>query len=88
MNKRDIIKKIAQDTDMPVRHVDKVYESMVKNIIEVVDNGEEVNLRGFGKFGSTTKLYTKVNFVENFKPKELTRLKFKASKAINRTLTK
>lgn len=88
MNKKEFIEKIAKDLDMPVRHVGKVYEAMVGTIVESVEAGEEVNLRGFGKFGSSTKLYTKVNFAKDFKPKELTRLKFKASKSINKVLTK
>ena len=50
MTKRDLIEKVARKLNLTQREVREVSLSMFKKIIEALESGEKVTLRGFGIF--------------------------------------
>ena len=52
MNKKDIVDRVAQRTEMPMVHVDKVISTFMETIVEGLEEGERVRLKGFGTFAT------------------------------------
>lgn len=50
MTKRELIERVAAKLNLTQREVKGVTFSMLKKIIEALEAGEKVNLRGFGIF--------------------------------------
>jgi nucleoid DNA-binding protein len=50
VNRNDIIKSIANDTQIPQKQVDKVLRSLVDTLALAVSCEEDVVISGFGKF--------------------------------------
>jgi len=50
MNKLDIVKIVAEETELTQKDVTEVVDSFVAAIIKALKKGEEVNIAGFGKF--------------------------------------
>lgn len=50
MNRGDILKTVADRTDLPVAQVDTVLTGLLDAITEGLNTGEVVNIRRFGKW--------------------------------------
>ena len=50
MNKGELVAKIAVDTELKKGDVEKVIDSMLATIKEVMSNGDKLQLVGFGTF--------------------------------------
>lgn len=55
MNKSEFIKKIAVKTGLTQDVMTNVYEEMVDTIVSELNEGNDVNLTGFGKFKVTAR---------------------------------
>ena len=55
MNKAGLIEKIAGQTSVSHKEVEKVLDTMIETIITELLNGEKVNLVGFGSFEAKTR---------------------------------
>lgn len=74
MNKLDIINKIAEETKYSKTDIAKTIDTLLLSIITALQNGEKVNLHGFGHF---TKKARKARTVRN--PKSGSMIDIKAS---------
>lgn len=50
MNRGEIVKAIAEDQDLPATTVDQVLGGFFAMTIDVLVDGDQVGIRGFGKF--------------------------------------
>ncbi len=50
MTKQGIIDKIVQQSGLNKREIDYVIDNFLNYIVKSVDNGEKVEIRGFGSF--------------------------------------
>jgi DNA-binding protein HU-beta len=50
MNKADLVSKVAESTDLSKKDVSKAIEAVFDSISEALQNGEKVQLVGFGNF--------------------------------------
>ncbi len=50
MTKADIIEWVAQRSDIPKKQAEMVVNTVLLSIVEALDAGEKVELRGFGSF--------------------------------------
>ena len=50
MNKKEFLRKIAIDNEMPVTQVASVVDSTFANIVKCLAEGGEFSLTGFGRF--------------------------------------
>ena len=50
MNKEQLVKAIAAETNQPQSVVTKILTAMTETIVETVANGDKVTLVGFGSF--------------------------------------
>ncbi len=50
MNKDQLVKAIAAETDQPQSVVTKILTAITETIVETVANGDKVTLIGFGSF--------------------------------------
>jgi DNA-binding protein HU-beta len=50
MNKGDLIERIAEQTELPKKHIAMVLDVAVDEITEAVAGGDKVTLVGFGSF--------------------------------------
>ena len=55
MNKQQIIKAVAEKTDMPRKDIAKVFSSIFETILECLEKEESVRLMNFGSL--TVKTY-------------------------------
>ncbi len=50
MNKTEIVEQVSIKTGLPKKKVEQVVNLFLDSIIEEVQNGEDVEIRGFGTF--------------------------------------
>ena len=50
MTKADLIELIAKKSNLPKKHAEIVVNTIFKSIMDALDSGEKVELRGFGSF--------------------------------------
>lgn len=50
MNKTDLIKKVAEASELTQREATKVVDSVFDTVLESLKNGDKVQLIGFGNF--------------------------------------
>ena len=50
MNKNELIAKVAETIDLPKKEVAQVVDAVFNTIAEALQNGEKVQLVGFGNF--------------------------------------
>ena len=50
MTKAELVNKLVQKTDLPKKEATIVVQTVLDSIIESLQNGEKVELRGFGSF--------------------------------------
>lgn len=50
MNKESLVTKAAEKAEMTKKDTVKVVDAVIEAITEALENGEDVNLAGFGKF--------------------------------------
>ena len=50
MTKADIIELVANRSDLPKKQAEMVVNTVLMSIVEALDAGEKVELRGFGSF--------------------------------------
>tara|TARA_Y100001970_G_scaffold252214_1_gene325832 strand:- start:344 stop:643 length:300 start_codon:yes stop_codon:yes gene_type:complete len=50
MTKSDIIRQVSNGTGLTKVEIEAVLDGIIKSIIESLQNGERVDLRGFGSF--------------------------------------
>ena len=55
MNKAELIEKVAKETMGTKSDVEKIINSMVKQVKDTVKQGEDVKLVGFGTFSRTDR---------------------------------
>jgi nucleoid DNA-binding protein len=50
VNKREFMKMVARRTDLPYATTERVYDALIASLLDVVRDGAQLNLTGFGKF--------------------------------------
>jgi integration host factor subunit beta len=50
MTKADLVEKVAREADMTKKDAEQLVEIIFDSIIETLNNGEKIELRGFGSF--------------------------------------
>ena len=50
MTKADIIELVAKRSDLPKKQAEMVVNTVLVSVVEALDAGEKVELRGFGSF--------------------------------------
>ena len=55
MTKADIVRQIAQGTGLTKTDVAVVVDSFLESVIESLERGEHIEIRGFGTFKSVTR---------------------------------
>ena len=50
MTKADLVEKVAKDADMTKKDAEKLVEIIFASIISTLNEGEKIELRGFGSF--------------------------------------
>lgn len=55
MNKAALIDKLVEQIGLNKKVVETVVDSMLDTIVKSLQNGDEVNLTGFGKFSARTR---------------------------------
>lgn len=50
MTKADIIELVAKRSDLPKKQAEMVVNTVLMSVVEALDAGEKVELRGFGSF--------------------------------------
>ncbi len=55
MNKADLVRAIASETDMTFRDTEAVLKAFTETVMNAVADGEKVSLVGFGSFHSITR---------------------------------
>ena len=61
MNKKELINKVSQSTCMTKKEIDLVLTTTLETIMDVVSEGEKVQLVGFGSFYTYKKILRKAN---------------------------
>ena len=55
MNKKDLVKKIAEETSLSQKQATEAIDSFLNSITNAVAVGEKVSIPGFGTFDSKTR---------------------------------
>ena len=55
MTKADIVRRIAQGTGLTKTDVAAVVDGFIDSVIESLDRGDHIEIRGFGTFKSVTR---------------------------------
>lgn len=50
MTKADLVEKVAKEADMTKKDAEKLVEIIFESIISTLNEGEKIELRGFGSF--------------------------------------
>ncbi|MFJ3858323.1 HU family DNA-binding protein [Streptomyces sp. NPDC090085] len=85
VSKREFISRVATRSKLPVRVVNKVYESLLCELTGAVSGGEAVVLTSFGRFYRQDHKGHKVRFGKS-DVDDYVVLKFSASSSFNRRL--
>lgn len=56
MTKADLVEKVAGEADMTKKDAEQLVEIIFDSIIQTLNNGEKIELRGFGSFRVRAKL--------------------------------
>jgi len=90
INKREFIRKMAQEADLPINITSAAYEAFIKTLLEHVRAGTRVNLTGFGHFYWQRHKGHRVQFAGNKTGMvdDYTVLKFSATRESNEFLDK
>ena len=96
MTKSDIIRQVSNGTGLTKVEIEAVLDGIIKSIIESLQNGERVDLRGFGSFivkkkdsrsarnpATNEVIFLKERYVPYFKISKL--LKEKVNKSLTNT---
>ncbi|MFK0179681.1 HU family DNA-binding protein [Streptomyces xanthochromogenes] len=85
VTKRQFISRVATNSGLPVRVVNRVYESLLGELTSAVNCGEKVVLTSFGRFYRQDHKGHKVRFGKDVID-DYAVLKFSASSTFNRRL--
>ncbi|MFJ7280524.1 HU family DNA-binding protein [Kitasatospora sp. NPDC098663] len=85
VSKREFISRVATRSKLPIRVVNKVYESLLGELTGAVSCGEAVVLTSFGRFYRQDHKGHKVRFGKS-RVDDYVVLKFSASSSFNRRL--
>ncbi|MEW1548349.1 HU family DNA-binding protein [Streptomyces tsukubensis] len=85
VSKREFISRVATRSELPIRVVNKVYESLLGELTGAVNCGEAVVLTSFGRFYRQDHKGHKVRFGKS-NVGDYVVLKFSASSSFNRRL--
>lgn len=55
MQKRELVKKVAEKSDMKIVEVESMFEAFIEVIKEAFNSGERVEFHGFGNFVKKTR---------------------------------
>lgn len=50
MNKKDLVRKVALDAGLTMKKAEEVLDGFLTGISSALSKGEEISVRGFGKF--------------------------------------
>ncbi len=50
MNKSELIEAIAQEMNMPIRQASAILSTILETMMESLERGESIEIRGFGSF--------------------------------------
>lgn len=50
MTKADLVERVAKETDMTKKDAEKLVEVIFESIVSTLNQGEKIELRGFGSF--------------------------------------
>ncbi|MEJ2367935.1 MAG: integration host factor subunit beta [Acidobacteriota bacterium] len=50
MTKADIIELVSKRSDLPKKQAELVVNTVIESVVDALDNGDKVELRGFGSF--------------------------------------
>lgn len=85
MNQAELVKKVAEQTNMTQVSVKKMMETMTSVMIDALNSNEDVKLSGLGKFSSHKVEKTTARNPRTGEPVEVpphTRIKFRAFKSL------
>ncbi|MGW2984286.1 HU family DNA-binding protein [Streptomyces goshikiensis] len=85
VSKREFISRVATRSELPIRVVNKVYESLLGELTVAANRGETVVLTSFGRFYRQDHKGHKVRFGKS-NVDDYVVLKFSASSSFNRRL--
>lgn len=83
ISKREYTQRVAKRAGVPLRVAATVYEAMIEEIIEIVNEGKDLTLAGFGKFYSKPHKGHNVQFAAAGRVEDYNMLKFSATRAVN-----
>src|SRR3974377_71068 len=55
MTKADLVEEVSRVSDLTKKHSELIVDTLFKSIIEALQRGEKIELRGFGSFGLRTR---------------------------------
>lgn len=82
MRKEEILTYLSATTKMPKSKIEKVYREFMRLTIDALKKGEEISLRGFGKFylvKTNERMYINPKTQKKYKSKSKCIIKFKMS---------
>jgi len=50
MNKSDLVKSLAKETDLPMRKAEEIVDTVFKTMADALEAGDRIEVRGFGSF--------------------------------------
>lgn len=50
MNKSELIEALAQEMDMPIRQASAILSTILETMMESLERGDSIEIRGFGSF--------------------------------------
>lgn len=93
VNKRDFVKGVAARSGVSVRTADAVYNAIIAEIFDAVEDGKRLTLRGFGKFfvqthkgHRVTKIDDNGNALDLGTIADYPVLKFSSTRTVNRLI--
>ncbi|MCC3283222.1 HU family DNA-binding protein [Arthrobacter caoxuetaonis] len=96
VNKREYVVRVARRAGVPIRVATDVYEAVIEEILDIVENGDRLTLTGFGKFypqkhkGHRVQRINEEGKLEGTEDPETVDdyavLKFSATRAVNRKI--
>jgi len=50
MNKSDLVKSLARETDLPMRKAEEIVDTVFNTMADALEAGDRIEVRGFGSF--------------------------------------
>jgi DNA-binding protein HU-beta len=88
VSKREFLSQVSATSDIPLRTVNRVYDTILDELLETMRRGDALMLTGFGKFYPQAHKGHRVQFAEDGDNAidDYFVLKFSATRAVNKSL--